>query len=170
MNIKDFTHRVTPLKDRLYRFAIRVVDNVAVAEDVVQEVMIKLWHSREDLSNIKNLEAWSIRLTRNLSLDKLRSKHARTEQISPDFDLRSSQSTPQEIVESKDVLAHIHQLMQSLPEKQRMVIQLRDIEEMSYKEISEILEMPMSQVKVNLFRARKTLKEQLSEKKELYGL
>ncbi len=71
MTIKKFTQQITPIKDRLYRFAMRMVDNAAEAEDVVQEVLIKLWQKRADLPQIQNLEAWSIRLTKNLSLDKL---------------------------------------------------------------------------------------------------
>lgn len=169
MTIKDFTRRVTPIKDQLYRFAMRMIDNAAEAEDVVQEVLIKLWQKREDLPAIQNLEAWSIRMTRNLSIDKMRSKHYKTEGIQNQLDNLSSSQNPQQIYESKDALERIHQLIQTLPENQKLVLQLRDIEELSYKEIGEILEMPMNQVKVNLFRARQQLKLIL-RKKEIYGL
>lgn len=169
MTIKDFTRRVIPIKDRLFRFAMRMVDNAAEAEDVVQEVLIKLWNKREELPAIDNLEAWSIRLTRNLSVDKLRSKHHKTETLKEGYDAVSDAYTPQQLVETKDAMDKIHSMMQALPEKQRMVMQLRDIEEMSYAEIAEILEIPMNQVKVNLFRARQQMKAQLS-KKEHYGL
>jgi len=57
MTIKNFTKQIIPIKDRLYRFALRMVDNAAEAEDVVQEVLIKLWHKREELPSINNLEA-----------------------------------------------------------------------------------------------------------------
>ena len=169
MTIKEFTRQITPIKDRLYRFSMRLMDNAIEAEDVVQEVLMKLWQKREELPMIQNLEAWSIRLTRNLSLDKLRSKHRRTESLNPDFELVSPAKNPQQLAESKDALRRIHEMIQSLPEKQKLVLQLRDIEEMSYKEISEVLEIPMNQVKVSLFRARQNLKK-LLEKKELYGL
>ena len=159
--MKDFTRQITPIKDRLFRFAMRMVDNVALAEDVVQEVLIKLWDKRSELPHIQNLEAWSIRLTRNLSVDKLRSKHQKVDGFQEGFDMVSMTQTPAEIMESKDALQRIHQLIQTLPEKQKLVLQLRDIEELSYKEIAEILELPMNQVKVNLFRARQHLKEKL---------
>lgn len=158
MTIKDFTRQITPIKDRLFRFAMRMVDNAAEAEDVVQEVLIKLWNKRSELPQIQNLEAWSIRLTRNLSVDKLRSKHAKTTALDADFDAVSDAQNPAQLTESKDALQQIHRLMQTLPEKQRLVLQLRDVEEMSYKEIMDILDMSMNQVKVNLFRGRQNLK------------
>lgn len=169
MTIKKFTRQITPIKDRLYRFAMRMVDNAAEAEDVVQEVLIKLWHKREELTQIQNLEAWSIRLTKNLSLDKLRSKHKRTEGLEGHYDLVSDSRNPEQLIESKDAMQRIHQLMQQLPESQRLVLQLRDIEELSYKEIAECLDMSMNLVKVNLFRGRQNLKAILT-KKELHGL
>jgi len=169
MTIKKFTRQITPIKDRLFRFAMRMVDNAAEAEDVVQEVLIKLWHKREELPQIQNLEAWSIRLTKNLSLDKLKSKHKRTEKLDAHFDLVSDSQNPEQIVASKDAMDRIHLLMQGLPESQRLVLQLRDIEELSYKEIAESLDMSMNLVKVNLFRGRQNLKAILT-KKELYGL
>jgi len=169
MTIKKFTRQITPIKDRLYRFAMRMVDNAAEAEDVVQEVLIKLWHKREELSQIQNLEAWSIRLTRNLSLDKLRSKHKRTEGLDEHYNLVSDTKNPAQIIESKDAMQRIQQLMQALPESQRLVLQLRDIEELSYKEIAESLDMSMNLVKVNLFRGRQNLKAILT-KNEPHGL
>lgn len=162
MTIKDFTRLVTPIKDKLFRFSMRLTENVAEAEDVVQEVLIRLWNQKEELKKINNLEAWSLRLTRNLSIDKLRSKHRKPESLDGNYHLPDQGQTPQQIVESRDTMNFIRQLIQQLPEKQRLVIQLRDIEGMSYKEIGDILNISMNQVKVNLFRARKQLKHQLS--------
>lgn len=169
MTIKNFTQQIIPIKDRLYRFALRMVDNAAEAEDVVQEVLIKLWHKREELPSINNLEAWSIRLTRNLSVDKLRTKRHKTESLDSHLNTGSASRNPAELTESKDTLKRIHQLIQTLPENQKLVLQLRDIEELSYKEIAELLDMSMNQVKVNLFRGRQSLKSVLV-KKEIYEL
>jgi len=108
-------------------------------------------------------------LTRNLSVDKLRSKRHQTESIEPHLNTVSTHQNPAQLTESKDTLKSIHQLIQTLPEKQKLVLQLRDIEELSYKEIAELLEMPMNQVKVNLFRGRQSLKSALV-KKEIYEL
>jgi RNA polymerase sigma factor (sigma-70 family) len=98
-------------------------------------------------------------LTRNLSLDKIKSKHRRTEEIGDALQLRDSLSTPYAATESADTVGKIKSLMAELPEKQRLVMHLRDIEDMSYDEIAESLEMPLAQVKVNLHRARTKIRE-----------
>ena len=155
MDIKQFTSEILPYKNKLYRFALRIVGNVAEAEDVVQEVMIKLWHQREKLHEYTNLEAWCIRITKNLSIDKTRSKHHRLGIIPEGFDISSNHQNPHEAAESQDTIHRIKKMMDNLPPKQRDVMHLRDIEGMSYKEIEEQLRIPMNQVKVYLFRARK---------------
>lgn len=160
---------VLPYKDKLYRFALSIVGNSADAEDVVQEIFIKLWDRQAQLTDIHNLEAWLMRLTKNLSIDKLRSKHRQTQDLETVFHQPAATETPYELTEQKDTFSHIQSVIRQLPEKQRMIVQLRDIEEMSYQEISDILEIPMSQVKVYLFRARQHIRTQLI-KSESYGL
>jgi RNA polymerase sigma factor (sigma-70 family) len=158
MNFEALTKSV---KNKLYRFALRITRDNAEAEDVVQEVFIKAWHRLNDLPNIQNPEAWCMTLTKNLSLDKIKSKHRRTEEIGEMLQITDSQSTPYEAAASSDTVSIIQKWMQDLPEKQRLVMHLRDIEEMSYEEIANILEMPMPQVKVNLHRARTAIKERI---------
>lgn len=167
MTIKEFQHTILPIKNTLYRLAKRVVGEAVEAEDVVQEVMIKVWNQRSDLSGIANVEAWCMRITKNLSIDKLRSKHRRTENFSSTMDQIDDEQTPYQVVETNDTMQQIANLMNKLPEKQKMVMQLRDIEGMAYQEIAESLEMPINQVKVNLFRARKQMREQITASKIL---
>ena len=169
MSRNEFNKMVLPHKDKLYRFALSIVGNNADAEDVVQEIFIKLWDRRKQAQEIQNLEAWLMRLTRNLSIDKLRSKHRRSQDLEVVSHRRANSADPHQLTESRDTVHRIQSIMQKLPEKQRMVMQLRDIEEMTYQEISEILEVPMSQVKVNLFRARQFIRKQLL-KSESYGI
>lgn len=161
MNLKEFTYRVFPIKNQLFRFAMRLVNNVAEAEDVVQEVFIKIWHKRDDLNEVKNIEAWSMRLTRNLSIDKLRSKHQKVQHLADGLDFVSQQATPYQALATQDSLTYIQQLMQALPEKQRAVMHLRDMEEMSYQEIADVLNISLDQVRTNLFRARQKMKQLL---------
>ncbi|NET37107.1 MAG: sigma-70 family RNA polymerase sigma factor, partial [Cyanothece sp. SIO1E1] len=144
-------------------FALRIVGDRSEAEDIVQEVMIKIWNKRKDWEFIDNMEAWCVNMTRNLSIDKLRSKHRRTQDIDSLFHLKDGAATPLEKTESNDTIHHISKLMQELPEAQRLVMQLRDIEELSYKEIMEQLDMTMPQVKTNLFRARNKIKKRLNK-------
>ena len=169
MSLKDFTHKILPIKDKLFRFSLRIVRNSAIAEDVVQEVFIKLWNKREELEQLHNVEAWCMKATRNLSIDKLRSKHSKVGFIPEGYDVSSTAATPDRVTESNDTISRVKTMMEKLPEKQKMVMQLRDIEEMTYQEISDTLDMPMSQVKVYLFRARQQIRRQLINS-ESYGL
>ena len=169
MEIKQFTSEVLPLKNKLYRFALRIVGNPAEAEDVIQEVMIKLWKQREKLAEYSNLEAWCIRMTKNLSIDKTRNKHYKMGIIPDGFDVTSDQRTPHQVTESQDTMQRIKNMINALPNKQREVMHMRDIEGLSYKEIQELLQIPMNQVKVYLFRARKHIKSQLINS-ENYGI
>ncbi len=150
------------LKDKLYRFAFRIVGLRAEAEDVVQEVYLKIWDKRNDLDGLKNPEAWCMTLTKNVSLDKLRSKHKRAEELS-DTVLKTQASVhPGKQYEVSDAVQSIKRLMNELPENYRMVMHLRDIEQMSYDEISIILSIPLPQVKVNLHRARSAIRQQMT--------
>ena len=154
MTLQEYKTNVLPLRDRIFRFAFRMLSNRTEAEDVTQEILIKLWDKRADLAGINNLEAWAVRLTKNLSIDKMRNKHRRTEEIKPGFDRASDAVSPQRSAEFNDAIERVRQIMASLPEKQRSVMHLRDIEGLSYQEIAEALEMNLSQVKVYLHRAR----------------
>ena len=140
------------------------------AKDVVQEVMIKVWNGREQMAEVQNMEAWCMRITKNLSLDKLRSRQRRaTDSIDEGFEVRHEALSPHENTELNESMLRINQLIAALPEKQRQVIHLRDIEGYSYNEICEMLELDMSQVKVSLFRARNAVREKLV-KMNAYGL
>jgi len=161
MSLKQFKNDILPVKDKLYRFANSILRNAMEAEDVVQEVFIRLWQRRDRWGEIDNMEALTMKMTKNLALDKLRSKHNRTDAL-PDYaDWRDDGAQPDEMTERSDTINRIRAIMQQLPEKHRLVMQLRDIEGLSYEEICTTLDMPMSQVKINLFRARKQIREHL---------
>ncbi|MEM9829047.1 MAG: RNA polymerase sigma factor [Bacteroidota bacterium] len=169
MVLEEFKTCVLPVKNKLYRFALRFLNNEDEAQDVVQEVFIKAWDRREELHLYRSVEAWCMQVTRNLSLNRLKSGHYRsTEELSGDQQAQLEPS-PYDQAETRDVLHTIDQLLQRLPQPQQQVLQLRDMEGYAYQEIGEILEMPLTQVKVNLFRARKTLREQLT-KMNAYGI
>ncbi len=170
MNIEAFENRVLPTKNKLFRFAFRLLGSQEEAKDVVQEVMLKVWNGREQMATIDNMEAWCMRITKNMSLDRLRSKQRRvTDSMEEGFEIRQESLSPLERTEIQESMQRINELMKALPEKQRQVMHLRDIEGYSYNEICEILELDMSQVKVNLFRARGAVREKLV-KMNAYGL
>lgn len=167
--MKEFTNTVMPIKNKLYRFALRMVGSVEEAEDVVQEVLVKIWQKGTELANVSNVEALGMTMTRNLSIDKLRSKHNKVKSLDAQLLEKAGTNNPQKTTELRDTVSRVHLMIQDLPEKQRAIIQLRDIEEKTYKEIGEILNLPANQVKVNLFRARKNIRQRLL-KIESYGL
>lgn len=169
MTIQDFNILILPLKNKLFRFALSVLANRPLAEDVVQEAFIKLWTKRDNLDEIENLEAWCMRMVKNLCLDSFKSKHNKHNSEEPDANSLAFTNTPHKQTELSDTVQQVYSLMDQLPEQQRQIIQLRDVEEYAYKEIAEILEIDINIVKVNLHRARKTIRQQL-EKNEAYGL
>lgn len=170
MDLEAFKNRVIPAKNKLYRFALRFLGNEEEAKDIVQEVFIRIWNSREKMHKVENWEAWCMRVTRNLSLDRLRSLHRNgTRPMEESFGLTHDALSPHESAEIGESMQKIAQMIGALPEKQRQIIHLRDVEGYSYQEICEILELDMNQVKVNLFRARSTVRERMT-KINAYGL
>ncbi len=164
MQNTDIMQMVLPFKDKLYRLALRIVGSVQEAEDVIQEVLIKVWKKKEQFVELDNKEAWCMTVTRNLCIDKIRARKMRTSDVTEHYDIRDKTMTPSEMSVSNDRMQQILDLINSLPEKQKTVVQLRDIEGYSYKEISAITELKLDQVKVYLHRARLTLREQITKK------
>lgn len=158
-----FHEHVYPIRHKLYRFALRLTGSVPEAEDVVQEVLERVWKSSEGQSSgVQNWEAWCMTLTRNRSLDKVRAVR-RAMPLDGIAERTPDSTDAARHTEARDMAAQVHRLMQHLPEKQRMVMHLRDVEELSYDEIAQVLDIPLDQVKVNLHRARKAVREKLME-------
>lgn len=168
MTTRDFREHIWPYKDRLYRFALRLTEgDSAEAEDVVQEVFIKLWHQASALAGINNLEAWMLRLTRNLAIDKLRGGYKRRK-VDLDTAPQAELTHPAQS-DWQDAYEQARGAINQLPEALRSVMHLRDVEGMSYQEICDALEMSMPQVKTNLHRARQRVREALI-KSDSHGL
>lgn len=171
MNLNTFKSQVLPVKDKIYRFALRMVSDPEEAKDIVQEVMVRVWRNIEKLEELDNVEAWCMRITRNLALDKIKAKNRRfTASLYEVADVSAGgDRTPYSDMAWKDTYWRINRLIANLPEKQKEVIQLRDVEGYSYKEIGDIMGIDVNQVKVNLFRARQSVKENLV-KINAYGI
>lgn len=166
----DFRHDILPLKDKLYRLALRITLNPQEAEDIVQDTLIKVWNKRESWDEIQSIEAFSMTICRNISLDHLKSRENQNASLEgltierPDHAL-----SPLEQTQQNDNIERIKKIMDSLPEKQRTCMQLRDFEGKAYKDIADILSLSEEQVKINIFRARKTVKEAFL-KQEHFGV
>ena len=161
MTTEQFQQQILPHKNKLFRFA-KVYLNEADAKDVVQEVMLTAWEKIDDPRSVKNLEAWCMTLTRNKSLNMLKKKGRNYLQLADQYDLSSGAANPLKKTVDREVAGKIRGIIASLPEKQRAVITLRDVEGYSYKEMAKVLKLEMNHVKVLLFRARKQVKEQLT--------
>lgn len=153
----SFRTTVLPLSDRLYRLALRITMNKAEAEDVVQDTLLKVWECREDWNQINNLEAFAIATCRNRALDVVKRAGRDTENL--DEMAHLSSQTPHEQLEAREEISLVRRLMNSLPEVQRTIMLLRDIEGKTYQEIAQTLDISETQVKVYLHRARTKIKE-----------
>lgn len=165
----SFRNDILPLKDKLFRLALRITFNRAEAEDVVQETLIRVWNKRDEWAQFTSVEAYCLIVARNLAIDRSERQDAQTVELTPAMEQTSDASSPYEKLVSKERMSLIHRLIDELPEKQRLVMQLRDIEGESYKEIAIALGLTEEQVKVNLFRARQKIKQRFTEI-EGYGL
>jgi len=167
MSLETFNEQVLPLKDRLYRFSLRIVKDSQEAEDVVQDIMIKVWNKRDEWTNWSSMEAMCMTMTRNLSIDRTRSKHRKAGQMPDHYDAPDQSQTPVQQAVSRDMMSYIQEIIDQLPEKQKSIIQLREIEGYSYKEIADLLNLPLSQVKINVHRARLFLKKELLKSRDI---
>ena len=160
-----------PLKDELFRLALRITLNRAEAEDVVQETMMKVWNRRDSWDKIESIEAFCLTICRNLSLDKVRHMDSQIVTLETEHDPadRSYGANPEEQAMQRDRVALVRKLIGQLPEKQRTAMQLRDMEGKSYRDIASIMGISEEQVKVNIFRARQTIKKEFRQQEE-YGL
>lgn len=169
----SFRNDVLPLKNELFRLALRITLNNAEAEDVVQETMIKVWNRRDEWHAIESMEAFCLTVCRNLALDKNKkmSSQGRSMDDTPGSEPTddSTASNPERKAMLTDSVSLVRRLIDSLPEAQRSVMQLRDIEGKSYKEIAAVLGISEDRVKVTLFRARQAIRQRFNET-ERYGL
>ena len=168
MNDKDYIILINPFKDKIFRVAKRLLVSVEEAEDATQEVLLKLWKLRHKFRDYNSPEAFAMTVTKNWCLDRLKSKQAQNLKIVHNNYEDHSQSL-QKSIEVNDSLRWVETHMEALPTKQKLVIQLRDIEQYDYDEISKIVGMQPTAVRVALSRARKTIRQELT-KTHNYGV
>lgn len=157
---KEFLNIINIFKDKLFRFAKRLLISNEEAEDAVQEIIVKLWIQKEKTSTIKNVESYAMTMTKNYCLDRLKSKQAHNLKLIHSNYQDDCESLEKKI-EIRDSVAWINQLIKKLPVRQQIILQLRDIEQYEFDQIAEITNMSHGAIRVALFRARNTLKEAL---------
>lgn len=168
MKQSEFLETVLPFKDKVFRLAKRLLVSVEEAEDATQELYMKLWKNKKQIQNYKNVEAFAMTMTKNYCFDRLKSKQASNLKL-VHSNYEEKGTSLQRKIELSDSVSKVHKLIDNLPEQQRMIIQLRDIEQYEFDEIAKLLNMKPTAIRVALSRARKTIKEQLI-KQHNYGV
>ena len=168
MNQSDFMTVINPFKDRVYRMARRLLVSNEEAEDATQEVLVRLWNSRDRLEKYNSVEALAITITKKYCLDQLKSKRA-TEMRIVHTNYSDSEAGADRKAEDRDSWSWVEKIMDSLPEQQKMIVQLRDVEQYEFEEIAKMMDMNETAIRVALSRARKTIREELT-KKHSYGI
>ncbi len=168
MQQSEFLNVVMPFKDKLYRLAKRLLVSTEEAEDATQEILLKLWSKKKLMESYNNVEAFAMTMTKNFCLDRLKSKQAGNLKL-VHSNYAEDNSGLQKQLEAKDSVDWVQKIMEELPEQQKLVLQLRDVEEYDYDEIAQMLDMQPTAVRVALSRARKTVREKLVQKHR-YGI
>ncbi|SDL46961.1 RNA polymerase sigma factor [Kriegella aquimaris] len=168
MQQAEFLSMVMPFKDKLFRLAKRLLVSTEEAEDATQEILLKLWSKKRAIGGYRNVEAFAMTMTKNFCLDRLKSKQAGNLKL-VHTNYSDNGTSLQKQVEANDSVAWVEKIMDGLPEKQKLILQLRDVEEYDFDEISEIMKMQPTAIRAALSRARKTVREKLMEKHS-YGI
>ncbi|UQD57598.1 RNA polymerase sigma factor [Flavobacterium sp. K5-23] len=161
MNQNEFVLLIAPFKDKVFRLAKRLLVSTEEAEDATQEVLVKLWGRKEGWSEYNNMEAFAMTMTKNYCLDQLKSKRAGNLKIVHN-NYTGREPSLDKKVEDVDSLKWVEKIIKNLPEQQRLIIQLRDIEQYEFKEIAVIVGMNETAIRVALSRARKTIRESMT--------
>jgi RNA polymerase sigma factor (sigma-70 family) len=168
MNEIEFLQITAPFKDKVFRLAKRLLISTEEAEDATQEILCKLWSKNENLCQFNSLVAFAMTMTKNYCLDQLKAKRAENIKISHD-NFTDKSPRLDKIVEDGDSLKWVEKIINQLPEQQKLIIQMRDIEQYEFEEIAKILKMNETAIRVALSRARKTIRENMN-KIHSYGI
>ena len=160
MDAANFKQQFLPCHQKLYRVAFRLMGNSQDAEDMVQEAYLKLWKKRDELAGILNVEAYCVTLIKNICYDILRGSHLDEDNRLPEeLNLTGNSNVALEI-EQKDEVYHLRKLIEQLPEQQKRVMLLRDLNDCSFEEIEKATGLNSINIRVLLSRARKKIREQ----------
>lgn len=159
MELEAFQTTVWPLRGKLLQISLRLTQDRADAEDIVQEVLLRLWNIRSKLDLYHSVEALAVQVTKNLALDRLR-RRKRPEGEVERLVLDSGSKDPAEQLEERDAAACICRLIGQLPVLQQTIIRMKDVEGYEIAEIAAITGAAPEAIRVNLSRARKKIREQ----------
>lgn len=164
MDANDFKRKFLIHHRRLYRTAFQLMGNAQDAEDMVQEAYLRLWKRRDELpTDIINTEAYCVTLVKNICYDALRLSHLEEDNRPPEELSIATESNVMKEVEQKDEINHVMKLINRLPDQQRQVMLMRDVEDRPYEEIEQTTGLSAVNIRVLLSRARKKIRGQIKE-------
>jgi RNA polymerase sigma factor (sigma-70 family) len=170
MTRTEFNILVAETGRRLYEYAYRILRSREGSEDAVQEVFVKLWKMNPRLNEYKSIEALALTMVKNYCIDQLRKQKFIEPADSSSFPQYSdAEPTPHDRLENSETSAILSRIIRELPEIYRSIIQLRDIDELPYEEISEITGQNINTLRVNLSRARKLVRDEYKKYTDGYG-
>ena len=158
-----FKQLLLPLYPRLQRVALRLLGNAEDAEDIVQEVYMKLWSKRDALPDVQDVEAYCVTLTKNMCIDRLRIAEADKADVDEVPTMLVATDDVEAQVERRDAVEQVKQIIETLPEHQQQVITLRDMEDCSFEEIVEQTGLTAVNIRMLLSRARRTIRERFKK-------
>ena len=164
MLLNEFKEKFFPLKNKLFRFARQFVKRDDEAEDIVQDTFLKLWTKRESLNELRNHETFAMTMVKNASIDQLRKrKTIRFDELNKDVEFNH---TPLDSLTQKEAYGQVIEAIKKLSKQQQMLLNLRDIEGYEYDEIAEISGLTTNTIRVNISRARNTIKEKILKQEQ----
>lgn len=162
MTTEEFKNMVIPYSVKLYPMIFRILKNEEETRDALQELMLKLWNKRTDLNQCSNLTAYIITTAKNYSFDLLKKK--RPAVIGENDEYKILNIAENGIDSEKQAkYEYVHKTIEKLPEKFRTVIQLRDIDGLSFEEIKEMTGFEITYIRVILSRARLKVKQEVEK-------
>jgi len=159
MSQERFKAEILPIRDKLFHIAQKILVEEEEAEDAVQEVLLKLWHTRDSLDKYESPAAFATTVTKNHCLDRLKVKN-RQESLDETYSARAGTDNPYLQLERKNTEEVIRKIIEGLPQLQQAIIRMKDMEEYEVEEIAEITGTKVEAVRVNLSRARKKIREE----------
>jgi RNA polymerase sigma-70 factor (ECF subfamily) len=157
---EQFKREALPLRNQLLAYARRLLGNVAEAEDIVQEVYVKLWHMRGELPSCDSVKAMSVHITKNLCLNWMKQRRDRAQETLDGLAVLNEEPEPDVALEQKDTVEHVMRIIGRLPDLQRAILRMKHVDSFEVEEIAELTGSNPDAVRMNLSRARKKVKEE----------
>jgi RNA polymerase sigma factor, sigma-70 family len=166
MELDTFKTAIIPLREKLLAYTTKLADNQVDAEDIVQDVFLKLWSIRDKLDDYDNVEALALKITKNKTLDELKCSRYKNQEIleKSAYNAFRTASDPAMITECKDMVDHVKRLIGALPSLQQTIVRMKDVEGYELSEIAAITGTQIEAVRNNLSRARKRIREKLMKR------